>query len=415
MDQTIAKYLQRYAEPEAELASSLKDRYRCAIVVPAYRETAQDIQGICADLDDSTGVLMVLVINSADADEPSGCSLRDALCAAGPVSLIAEGMALCRRQHQPDLLVIDRFSEGRTVSSKAGVGLARKIGADVALALYAAGRLESPWLFNTDADARLPADYLEPGDREEDAVAIIYPFIHDRDGARNAATLLYEISMLYYAAGLGWAGSPYAYTTVGSTLCIHLAAYARVRGFPKRNTGEDFYLLNKMRKLGSIHCAARTPVRLSARPSDRVPIGTGRAVRAISELGDPLSEYRLEHPACFQQLRKLQLHLAHIAQHQPENPYTADPSIDSYIDNSGLLEAYRTKLKTGPSAKVMRRHLSDWFDGLRTRQFIHHQRDQVAGEIAISGLPLAPFLDLDQVDQRNLPAAFDQLQALVYH
>ncbi len=66
------------------------------------------------------------------------------------------------------------------------------------------------------------------------------------------ATQLYELSLRYYVAGMKFARSPYAFHTIGSSMAVSPVHYARVRGFPKREAGEDFYLLNKLAKLGSV-------------------------------------------------------------------------------------------------------------------------------------------------------------------
>ena len=53
-------------------------------------------------------------------------------------------------------------------------------------------------------------------------------------------------------------------------------------GFPRRNATEDFYILNKLAKVGSIARLAGTPVILEGRLSDRVPIGTKRFTQLTS-------------------------------------------------------------------------------------------------------------------------------------
>jgi hypothetical protein len=50
---------------------------------------------------------------------------------------------------QGTLLVIDRASPGHELPPRQGVGLARKIAADLALALLAGGSIESPWIHCT--------------------------------------------------------------------------------------------------------------------------------------------------------------------------------------------------------------------------------------------------------------------------
>ena len=59
-----------------------------------------------------------------------------------------------------DLLIIDRTQTGLVLPDDQGVGLARKIGADVALAVWAGGGIESPWIHCSDADVVFPADYF---------------------------------------------------------------------------------------------------------------------------------------------------------------------------------------------------------------------------------------------------------------
>ena len=57
-----------------------------------------------------------------------------------------------------------------------------------------------------------------------------------------------------------YARSPYAFHTIGSTMAVSANHYAKVRGFPKREAGEDFYLLNKLAKvktLGAQGCSRR--------------------------------------------------------------------------------------------------------------------------------------------------------------
>ncbi|GIR63469.1 MAG: hypothetical protein CM15mP68_1350 [Pseudomonadota bacterium] len=62
-------------------------------------------------------------------------------------------------------------------------------------------------------------------------------------------------------------GSAYAYPTLGSTISVHAQSYARVRGYPKRNAGEDFYLLNKLNKLHPVQVLQQPVIEVQARLS----------------------------------------------------------------------------------------------------------------------------------------------------
>ena len=50
---------------------------------------------------------------------------------------------------------------------------------------------------------------------------------------------------------------------------------------PKRSAGEDFYLLNKLAKVGDVVPLRGQAIRLSNRQSNRVPIGTGPAMHSL--------------------------------------------------------------------------------------------------------------------------------------
>ncbi len=76
----------------------------------------------------------------------------------------------------------------------------------------------------------------------------------------------------------------------------------RVHGFPERNATEDFYILNKLAKVGTILRLAGTPVVLEGRLSDRVPIGTGKALSKLVASRRALSGFRLYHPLVFAHL-----------------------------------------------------------------------------------------------------------------
>lgn len=389
----IAKYLARYAEPEVTLLPDFSCHYDFTLVVPAYQEQADQIEAIWQLIPHETRFLVILVINSPAAPDESANSLMQDVIRGKSITPMGDRLTLALSESGPDLLIVDRFSEGLNIPSSQGVGLARKIGTDIALHLHEAGVIGSKWLFTTDADAILPGDYFDVALDEREA-AIVFPFRHSvphnvqisAAPSLALAVSLYEIQMLYYAAGLGVAGSPYGYPTVGSTICARAASYAAVRGFPKRNTGEDFYLLNKLRKLGDVRPALAAPIILQGRLSTRVPVGTGRAVARIADMDDPLENYRYEHPDCFSGLRSLLVFLQELSIDQPAEVWHPDPIILNYCDDVGISAKYLAKRKEQPSPAVMNKFLTDWFDGLRTRQFIHHLRDHHFGTAPLAAI-----------------------------
>ena len=240
-------YLARYAEPEAKRAPSAARTYRHVLSIPAFDEPGDFLQRVlprgAADL------LIILVANVPDdvrREDAAFARTRELLHLAGGLD----------RARNVDIAIVDRVNT--PVPRRAGVGLARKIGADIALRLIVERRIEVPVIFSTDADAALPPGYFEAAKGQ--AAGWVYPFVHtsgDEDLARRA--LMYELSLRYYVNRLEYAGSPYAFHTVGSCLAVDATSYAKVRGFPRRNAAEDFYLLNKLAKVGWIR-RLRAPV-----------------------------------------------------------------------------------------------------------------------------------------------------------
>ena len=133
-----------------------------------------------------------------------------------------------------------------------------------------------------DADARLPSDYFSRLPRQRVA-AVSWPYCHGPGDtpAETDACERYELHLHHYVLGLAWAGSPYAFHTLGSCISVHVEHYAQVGGVPRRNGAEDFYLLNKLAKTGAVrqavedeHQRRRQSVRFRARvdPGDSLHV-----------------------------------------------------------------------------------------------------------------------------------------------
>lgn len=360
-DAAVTRYLDRYAEPESQLTEVAGKSWDHVLVIPAHRETAESVHAVWQKL--SADFLAIVVINSNIENDDSSVQLARELAETS----------------SPELLLVNKYSAGRTIPVRQGVGLARKIGCDIALSLITSGHVRSSWIHTTDADAVLPEDYFEA--LPTDDVAMVYPFRHIADEGVALEVSLYDLSLLVYPAGLKQAGSVYAFPTVGSTIACQAQAYARVRGFPRRNTGEDFYLLNKISKLGTIGTTDRTPIELSGRFSDRVPIGTGQAISRIGKLDDALSQYQFDHPDCFQILGDFLQFQEELCTSLPESCRHPDSRVQAWCESSGFVHHYGKKRQQSPSSHVMKKFLDDWFDGLRTRQFIHSIRDHSLGTV----------------------------------
>jgi hypothetical protein len=377
---SVAKYLARYAEPEAKLVARAPTRYRAVLVVPAHRERADLLDGFVEAAANAGGrVLVVLVVNAAKDSSPAALEETRELW-----------HELSHLKHDAfELALIDRVSPGRELPPKQGVGLARKIGADLALALWAQRRVELPYIFSTDADASLPADYFRAAAESAPVSALLYPFRHEPGGdpSVDAATERYELGLRYHVLGLNYARSPYAYHSLGSTLALGCEAYAAVRGFPKRLAGEDFYVLDKLAKIGSVLPLGSAAVRIRARLSDRVPFGTGPRVRTLSAGGT----FEIYHPDRYQALGAVLDAFAELATGRALPPI--DDRALSALRSLGFERELADALEQCKTEAVLLRRLLTWFDGLKTLRFIHALRDSARPDIPLDlALRQAPFV-----------------------
>ena len=374
----VKKYLQHYAEPEARAALDYPpgSTYNFCIVIPAYRENTQLANRLQQIARRQDGLLIILVLNQPDTDTApdANSSLREAITLPAPLSTHPYG-TLYRLQGSSRLLLVER---SQALPASEGVGLARKIGCDIALALFVQGIVKSRWLHTTDADAVLPDDYFSAAENLDDYAAIAHPFHHrlPTDPGLAYAVYLYELRLHHYVLGLEWAVSPYAFHTLGSCISVAAQSYAAVRGFPRRSGGEDFYLLNKVAKLGAVATDKTPTIELEGRLSSRVPFGTGPAVAKLAESEEPAASPLFYHPHSFRALKTLleNLEALYLNQTLIDGPLN-DPNAIAVLNKLGIEKALSHCTRHSKDFKGWRKHFHQWFDGFRTLKFMHGLRD----------------------------------------
>lgn len=407
------RYLQRHIEPDLNDSSYPTGYWQNVLVIPAYRESPEVLQRL-ANLPAGTGrALVILVLNRPDSDSnhDANSTLRQACNELPARSTAAEPPALRKLNRHTDLYLHDLDRLSGPIPATRGVGLARKIGCDLAFRWIMQGAIEGPWINSGDADAEFPPDYFLQLERlPAQTAAAIYPFAHlpGEDEDCNAATALYELRLHHYRLGLEYAASPYALHTLGSCLAMKADHYAQVRGFPRRAGGEDFYLLNKLAKVGPIERLSGNCIALQSRHSDRAPFGTGPAVAAISTDDNPLQQPLYYHPACFEALRCLLMAIPALQQNADHSTLKkqllgrglAAGLVDATIATADSLElerALRHCRRQGKTAEQYLRHFHQWFDAFRTLKFVHGIRD--------AGWPLQTLSQLQTLTPRLWPAS----------
>ena len=425
-EKPVAQYLARHAEPEASLAEKVSGDFGHVLVIPSYGE----LETLFAVMGSVPGgpagpVLLVIVLN-ARSDSPkvvheANESVRQRLARDLPsrASLSDDPPMTAHAMSGGTLLLIDRALPGHYLPEKQGVGLARKIGNDAALVLHTEGRVASPWIWNTDGDVLLPRDYfdqmagIDPG-----VVCGVYPFEHrlEADPTLAEAARLYEISLRYYVLGLAWARSPYAYESMGSCFAISPEAYAKVRGFPKKNAAEDFYILDKLAKVGPVARLNGTPIQLEGRLSDRVPFGTGRALTDMTGSKRGVASFHLYHPLVFAHLAAWIRVMEAIAKSGGDvdkplgelpsgNPFLQADLMQEALSQLGAFGAVREAIARSHDEATLLRHLHTWFDAFRTLRFVHLLRDGGLRSLAWrQALSEAPFTSLSGSTEEDTEA-----------
>ncbi len=412
------KYLKTYAEKETQIADLLATTvaWDHAVIVPCLGER-QTLPYLLSSLASAAAfkgrrLLAIVIINGTEQSQASDIAEN-----AQTVNWLRESLAIEKESDNPCHYFVGSWNELCSVLTldvvlpvEAGVGLARKIGCDLAVALWQKGVLRNPWAFSIDADVVVPLDYFNiESCAALGAGVVLQPFVHQIpdffDSSKRQAVVAYDQYLRYYPLGLAYSGSPYAYYSIGSTISFLLNHYAAVRGFPNRQAGEDFYFLNKMRKVTSFAERQGEPLQIAGRFSSRTPFGTGQAVAKISQRFEQGLSYSIYHPATFVALKMLfagidaffeqgceealrevaARHLPLLTKTLADFPIACDFGLGDILDSSksfGGIALLRKIAAMHPDVKKQRRFFADYFDAQKTLKWVHYLRDNYLGTVS---------------------------------
>ncbi len=353
---SVSKYLEKHGKA---LPLPLARKFRYAVVIPAMAESESlphTLQSLAANselmLEDT---LTLVVIN-----QPPDVHWKIRSDNEKTLQILAENPFKLPNLHYLDITTPD------------GVGGARKTGMDTAL-VYLDWNLD-PLIFCLDADTLVEPNYLQAAAQLRKQPGAIVNFRHQLpdDPALRRAIMEYELFMRYYVLGLRWAGSPYAFHSLGSAMICRAADYVRCGGMRERNGGEDFYFLQSLRKLGPIGFIGSTTIHPAGRLSDRVDFGTGPRLRKLME-GEKQDFY---HFGVFIELKKI-LSLTP-DETLPENLSALRPETQAFFQQQKFLESWPKILRNTPkNPEALRWAFNTWLDGFRTLKLIHHLEREV--------------------------------------
>ena len=372
----VIQYLAKYAEKESTQLKSLGKTYDYVIVVPICNEAQDCLQTIFSKINEN--VLIIAVINSPVGNvkwqENNTLFINQLITESKQKFQLVTDCHLLHFNQFNDVLLVDRSIQDKQIHADYGVGLARKIGCDIALKFYTLGFIKNPWVYSTDADVELPQNYFSQSiEHAKGYSAVVLDFKHvSGDAKLNKLQFYYDFKLRYYQAGISYAGMAYNYIPLGSTLIVNMECYAQVRGFPKRNAGEDFYLLNKLAKIKPIkYLVDGLVVKIQSRFSNRVPFGTGPALTQINNLAN-VCEYKYYHPSCFIQLKHWYLYLNNLWSNKRLNikPPT-DNNLQELYDYLSCEKVFKKSQSQITSANRWQQFIHQWFDAFKVLKTVH--------------------------------------------
>lgn len=376
-------YLKRFAFQKPVLVSTPKENTKLIITIPCHNEPnlLKTLDSLYACDAPQNPVEVIIIIN---AGEP-----------ASEEVIIRNRNTLQESQRWIDTHISEKITfqvlENNQLPQKdAGVGLARKIVMDEALARFASINLDGAILC-LDADCEVKKNYLQViekkiEDSELQSASIYFEHLPAKSSDLELGISNYELFLRYYVQGLKYAHYPFAFHTIGSSMVVRASTYALSGGMNRRKAGEDFYFLHKVAHLGKLVEITETTVFPSARISDRVPFGTGKAQEKWLENSEKV--LKTYDPQIFEDL-KVFLSLTNDFFQVSESFFVKvfeqiPQSIQSFLNNpASFWQIIQDMNQRTKQLDSFRKRYFAWLDGLKVLKIVHFLRDNFYPEIKI--------------------------------
>jgi hypothetical protein len=266
----------------------------------------------------------------------------------------------------------------------AGVGLARKIGMDIALQRFNQLNRPEGIILSLDADSTVHPYYFKAVEEKLFASVsnnyggFIFQFEHPTSGDEfnidvYDAIVHYELHLRYYRHILQYTGFPYSYYTIGSCFGVNALFYAEQGGMNRRQAGEDFYFLNKLFPHKPFAFLNNSCVYPSPRPSFRVPFGTGAAVSRI--VSNREHNYQSYSPQAFIDLKYLFNSIEKIYQNPAQDCNLIFQTFPVSLQNFLLQSEFQNKIdeirKNTKTIEAFQKRFYIWFDGFRVVKYLN--------------------------------------------
>lgn len=279
----------------------------------------------------------------------------------------------------------------------AGVGLARKIGMDeAAWRFHTAGKNEGV-IVCLDADCTVASNYFSAIEdyflaHPKTTAASIY-FEHPLnagDAKLREGIFNYELHLRYYRQALKYTGYPFHYHTIGSSMCVRSAVYRQAGGMNRRKAGEDFYFLHKIMPLGEFGEINGTAVYPSGRISERVPFGTGRAMK---EWMNNESGFLTYDSKIFQDIKIFIDRIPDFFQKSPGETQGLVQALPASVSTYLCANDFNAKVQVIQSnvanQKMFVKRFLCWLDGFNMLKMVHNIRNNYYPDIQVEAAAIS--------------------------
>jgi glycosyltransferase involved in cell wall biosynthesis len=370
------KYFKRYGYAGVEIESPVSENIGISVVIPCYNEPElpATIASIINCSRPECDVEIIVVVNS-----PYNAPYK-------ALEQNLSSIAYLNGINTPEWLKIYAIELPELPRKLSGVGSARKAGMDEATRRFNTINNSEAIIVSLDADCTVGSAYLTSLFQlfnSSNISGCSIGFAHDMNGysvdIRDAITQ-YELYLRYYLQAIRFTGFPNYYHTIGSAFAVRVVDYVKQGGMNRKQAGEDFYFIQKLINAGRYTELSKILVYPSARPSDRVPFGTGPVVANLIENGNVLNVFSLEPFIILKQFFKDIKH--------------PDFSVNS-VENS-MLKDFLNSEKASFKIDEIRRNTSDinsfvsrffrWFDALLILKFLNYAHNNGYQKMSINAV-----------------------------
>lgn len=376
MNKVLSKYIEKHSIHQQLVQHPVPHQLQTIVIIPAFNEpgiikTLESLK-TCTPTKKRTEVLVLF--NYSETCPPTLKEQNQ--------DTAKEVDAWCETNSRDNLRFYSQMVKDLP-KKHAGAGLARKIIMDEAVRRFQSAENPDGVIVSLDADTWVSKNYLVDIEKwfstHKKAHAVTFYFEHrlqpDIFGEKaTQAIIKYELYLRYFKQLLTFTGFPYAFHTLGSAFAVKAISYAKQGGMNRKQGGEDFYFLHKIFPLG--HCTNISKVKVypSARPSDRVPFGTGPAIKKIINSGqlltytqEPFSHLRAlfcNKDELFQasdaEVKTFYRHLnASFKDYFPENEFIK--KIKEINDNSSSLDSFEKRFFVWMNAFQIIKYINQYF------------------------------------------------------